>query len=131
MPLFFADLKVSVDLDQVGESELSGEAVGTTERLSGERGQVIDMVGPARSEKWLEQRILEDAGVEGVFKAMEHLLATSELVERRHPAILRGGQRHAVRRHLCDGNFAKRSLRQIWDSALSSSSARSNFTESN
>ena len=38
------------------------------------------MLGPARSEKWLEQRILEDAAVEDVFEAMEHVRATCEFV---------------------------------------------------
>ena len=52
------------------------------------------MLGPARSEEWLEHRILEDAAVEGVFEAMEHLLATCEFVEGRHPPIVRAS-RHA------------------------------------
>ncbi len=50
---------------------------------------MINMLGPARSEKWLEKRILEDAAVEFLFKAMEHLLTTCEFVEGRHPSIVR------------------------------------------
>jgi hypothetical protein len=42
---------------------------------------MIDMLRLARSEKWLEKRILEDAAVEFLFKAMEHLLAAREFVE--------------------------------------------------
>jgi hypothetical protein len=40
----FGDPKVSVDVDQMDESELPGEAVGSTEGLSCESSQVIDML---------------------------------------------------------------------------------------
>ena len=74
----------------MGEPELLGEAFGTTERFGREGGQVVHMLGLARSEERLEKRILEDAAVERVFKAVEHLLATDELVEGRHGQIVRG-----------------------------------------
>ncbi len=38
----------------MGESEVSGEAVGTTKGLSGEGGQVVDMFWLAVAEEWLE-----------------------------------------------------------------------------
>jgi hypothetical protein len=43
-----------VNFDEVCEAELSGEAVGSTEGLSGEGGQVIDVLEPAGTEEWLE-----------------------------------------------------------------------------
>ena len=43
-----------VDVDQMGKSELFGEASRTTEGLSREGGQVIDMLRLARPEKRLE-----------------------------------------------------------------------------
>jgi hypothetical protein len=49
--LLFGDPKVSVDVDQMGESELPGEAVGSTEGLSCESSQVIDMLWLAGSEE--------------------------------------------------------------------------------
>ncbi len=42
---------------------------------------MIDVLRLACSEKWLEQWILEDAGVEGVFEAVERLFSTCEFVE--------------------------------------------------
>jgi hypothetical protein len=72
LSLLFSDLEVSVHIDQVGESEFSAEAVRTTEWLGGEGGQVIDVLGLARSEEGLEQRIFEDAALERVLKAMQH-----------------------------------------------------------
>jgi hypothetical protein len=65
----------------MSESDLCGEAVWTTERLGGESGQMIDVLWLTRSEQWLEQWILEDAGVEGVFEAVERLFTTCEFVE--------------------------------------------------
>lgn len=45
----------------MGKSELPGEAVGSTEGLSCESSQVIDMLWLAGSEEWLEQGDPEDA----------------------------------------------------------------------
>ena len=46
------------------------------------------MLGLAPLKQWLEQRILEDAAVEGVFKATERILASCEFVEGGHPPIV-------------------------------------------
>jgi hypothetical protein len=51
---------------------------------------VIDMLGLARPEQGLEQRILEDAAIERVLKAMERFLAACEFVEGRDAVIVRG-----------------------------------------
>ena len=81
LSLLFGDAKVSVYIDQMGESELPSESVWTTERFSGERSQVINMLGPARSEEWLEQRVFEHGAVERLLKAMQHLFATCKFVK--------------------------------------------------
>ena len=66
-----------MDVYQVGKPKLLGEAVGTAEGLSGEGGQVIDVLGLARSEEWLKKRIFEGAAVERLFEAMKGLFVDS------------------------------------------------------
>ncbi len=49
LSLFFGDPKSSVDIDQMGEPELLGEEIGTTEGFGSVSSQVIDMLGLAIS----------------------------------------------------------------------------------
>jgi hypothetical protein len=81
LSLRFGDPEVSVNVDQVGEAKLSGEAVRTAEGLDGEGSQVIDVLGLSLSKERLKQGISEDAAVEDVFEAMNRLFATCEFVE--------------------------------------------------
>ena len=53
LSLFLGNPEVSVDVDEMGESELSAEAVGTTKGLNGEGGEVVDMCRLAIAEEWL------------------------------------------------------------------------------
>jgi hypothetical protein len=87
-PLLLGDLKVSVDGNEMGEAELSGESIGTAEGFGREGGEVIDVLRFSRPEEWLEQGIPEDAAVEGVLQAMQRLLATGEFVKRRHTSMV-------------------------------------------
>ena len=81
LSLLLGDPQLSVDVDQMGEAELSGKAIRTTEGFSREGGQVIDMLRLAGTEEGLEQWIFEDAAVERVLEAVQCLFATCEFVE--------------------------------------------------
>jgi hypothetical protein len=70
------------------EPEFTGEAVGTAEGLAGERGQMVDVQGIARTEEGLEQWISEDAGVEDVLQVVQRLVAARMLVEGGHTRTL-------------------------------------------
>lgn len=43
---------------EMGKAKLWGEAVGTTEGLSGEHGQVVDVLWLAGAEEWLSKESL-------------------------------------------------------------------------
>jgi hypothetical protein len=60
-----------VHVDQVIESQLSGEAIRPAEGLSGERSEMIDMFGSASTEKRLQNRISQEAGIEDVFQSVQ------------------------------------------------------------
>lgn len=97
--LLLGDVEVTVDIDQMGESQLLGEAVGTTERFGGKGGQMIDVLGLAGTEERLQDRIGQDARIERVFEPVECSLATGELIERRHaPSVTSGGRPSTQRR---------------------------------
>ena len=68
----------------MGKSELPAKSVRATEGFGGKCGQMIDMLGLARPNEWLEQRILQNTGIEGVFKSVQRLFTTSEFIERCH-----------------------------------------------
>src|ERR1700722_1760695 len=80
LSLSLGDVKAPVDVDQMCEAELACEAIGTTKRLSGEGGEVIDVFGLTGTEERVQKRILEDAAVERFLEAMQRLLATCEFV---------------------------------------------------
>lgn len=84
LPLFLGDLKVPMNIDEMCEAELSGEAIWATKGFNSEGGEVIDMFRLSGPEERLEQRIFEDAAVERALEAMQRLLPTCEFVERRH-----------------------------------------------
>ena len=87
LPLLLGDPKVSVDVDEMCEAELSGEAVGAAEGLGGEGGEVVDVFRLACPEERPEEGILEDAAVEGVLEAVQRRLAANEFVERRRRSV--------------------------------------------
>jgi hypothetical protein len=89
LPLFLSDLKMTMHIYQVREPDLAAEAVGPTERFDSESGQIVDVLWLATSEEWLQQRILQEAAVEGVLKSMQRLLSTGEFIERWHPVQVR------------------------------------------
>jgi len=70
LALLLGDLQAAVHRDQVGESDLSGEAVRAAERFSGKRGEVVHMCRPSSPEQRLQQRIAQHAVVEGLLQAM-------------------------------------------------------------
>jgi hypothetical protein len=82
--LLLGDLEIAVDCDEMVEAQLTAEAVRPTERLGRERGQVIDVLGPSRTEQRLEHGIRKDAAVEQILKTVNRFLATGVFVERRH-----------------------------------------------
>jgi hypothetical protein len=79
LALLLGDLEPAMHVDQVLKAELAREPVGTAERLGSEHRQVIDMLGLAVAEQWLQQRVSQDAVVEELLEAMESLLAASVL----------------------------------------------------
>ena len=93
-PLLLGDPEAAVDGDQVREPQLAREPVGPAERLGGERGQVVDVLRPARPEQRLQQRVAQHAGVEDVLEPVERRLAAGVLEQRGHPTQ---GNRHARR----------------------------------
>ena len=54
LSLLFRNPKVPMNLDEVCEAEFSGKAVGTSEGLSGEGSEMIDVFGLTRTEERLE-----------------------------------------------------------------------------
>jgi hypothetical protein len=84
LPLLLGDGQPPVYLDQMGEAEFAAKAIRAAERLSSERGQVVDVLGPPRSEQRLEDGIGKNARVEDVFEAMKRLHASGMLKERGH-----------------------------------------------
>jgi hypothetical protein len=83
--------------DQMREAELVREAVRAAERLRGERGQVVDVLGLAGAEQRLQERIAQDARIEGVLEAVQRLLAAGVLEERGMPPNATGGRVLALR----------------------------------
>jgi hypothetical protein len=86
--LLLGDVKVPVDIDEMSEAELAGEPVRATEGFGGEGGEVINVFRLPGPEERLEQRIFEDAAVEGVLEAMQRFLPACEFVEGRHTSIV-------------------------------------------
>jgi hypothetical protein len=82
--LLLGDSEVPVNIDEMGEPELSGEAIWTTKGFRSKGGEVIDVFGLPRPKVRLEQPILQDAAVKRVLVAMQRLFATCDFVERRH-----------------------------------------------
>ena len=77
----------------MGKSKLPAKSVRATEGFDGKCGQMIDMLGLARPKEWLEQRILQNTGIEGVFKSVQRLFTTSEFKERCHDRSVTGKMR--------------------------------------
>jgi hypothetical protein len=78
--LLLGDRQPAVDIDEMGESELSGEPVGAAERLCGERGEVVDVVGLAGTEERLEKRVGQYALVEERLEMVKGILASGVLI---------------------------------------------------
>jgi hypothetical protein len=114
LSLFFGDVEVPVNVDQMSETKFSGEAVRTAEGLNGEGGEVIDVLRLALPEKWLEQGIFEDAAVERVLKTVEYLLTTCEFVQGRHGSIVREGHPGPVVRIARRWRFRRSQTRYWW-----------------
>ena len=77
-----------MDVDEMLEAQLAAEPVGPTKRFSGKGGQMVDVLGLADSEEWLQQIVREDQGIEVILESVECLFASDELVERRHTSML-------------------------------------------
>ena len=82
-----------MDGDQVREPELAREAVGPAERLGGEHRQVLDVLRLALAEQRLQQRVAQDAVVEGLLEPVQRRprrrrarTGTPRLDARRHAA---------------------------------------------
>src|ERR1700722_5247693 len=86
-PLQLADLQAPMHLDQMGKAELSRETVRTTERLGGECGEVVHVLGPAGPEEWVLEGVGQDAGIERVFEVMQWLFSAGVLIEGRHEGM--------------------------------------------
>jgi hypothetical protein len=84
LPLLLRDLKAPVNIDQVLEAEFAAEAIGPTERLGGEPGQVVDVMGLPGREQALQQGIGEHLVVEELLQSVQRLIAAGEFVEGSH-----------------------------------------------
>jgi hypothetical protein len=84
LALGLADVKASMDVDQVGEAEFAGGANRTCERFGCEPGQVLQMLWPTSSEERLEERVRKNTCVEDVLKSVNRMLAFGVLVVRGH-----------------------------------------------
>ena len=71
-----------MDVDEVPEAELAGEAVRATERLRGEPRQVVHVAGLAGAEQRLQERVGEHAGVELVLEPVQARGAAGMLEQR-------------------------------------------------
>ncbi len=74
VPLLVGDIEVTMRLDQVLEPQLVSEAVRAAERLSGEPGQVLDVMRLALMKQGAQHGIIEHLGVEQFFEAMQGLI---------------------------------------------------------
>ena len=81
LSLLFCNAQMSVNIDQMSESELSSETVRTTKGLSCEGSEVIDMFRLAHPEKRLEQWVIEDTAVELLLETVQCLFTTCEFVQ--------------------------------------------------
>jgi hypothetical protein len=60
--LLIGNPQPAMNTNEVLESQLSSEAIRTTERLRRERCQMIDVLGPTSAEEGLQKRVGENAG---------------------------------------------------------------------
>jgi hypothetical protein len=74
-PLRLGDLQATVHVDQVLKAELAAEAVRPAEGLSREHRQTIDVCRAAFAKERLQERVTQDAVVEGLLETVQPLLA--------------------------------------------------------
>lgn len=71
LALLLGDLAMTMHVDQMLESKFTAEAVGATERLSGEPGQVLDVLRLNSAEQWLQKRVCEHTRIKVLLEPVQ------------------------------------------------------------
>jgi hypothetical protein len=86
LSLFLGDAEMSVNVDQILETDFLAEVVGSTEGFCGECREVVDVLGLACTKEGLKQRVSQDTHVEGVLETVDRLNPTC-VFEHRHVIV--------------------------------------------